>query len=78
MLLESPLEPVIGPEFERCVEDLWTRGYRVLLAHPERAPGFRDEPGRRLNSGEITVASHLNHRLYHFAVIPAHHVSTWN
>ena len=46
LLLESPLEPVIGPEFERCVEDLWTRGYRVLLAHPERAPGFRDEPAR--------------------------------
>ena len=46
LLLEAPLEPVIGPDFERCVDDLLARGYRVLLAHPERAPGFRDDPGR--------------------------------
>jgi protein-tyrosine phosphatase len=46
LLLESPLEPVIGPDFERCVEELLARGYRVLLAHPERAPGFREDPGR--------------------------------
>jgi protein-tyrosine phosphatase len=46
LLLEAPLEPVISPDFERCVDDLLARGYRVLLAHPERAPGFRDDPGR--------------------------------
>ena len=46
LLLETPLEPVVGPQFERCVEMLWERGYRVLLAHPERAPAFRDDPGR--------------------------------
>ena len=46
VLLEAPLEPVVGPEFERCVEALHERGYRVLLAHPERAPGFREAPGR--------------------------------
>jgi protein-tyrosine phosphatase len=46
LLLEAPLEPVVGLEFERCVEALHERGYRVLLAHPERAPGFRDDPGR--------------------------------
>ncbi len=46
VLLEAPLEPVVGPDLERCVENLHERGYRVLLAHPERAPGFREDPGR--------------------------------
>jgi len=46
LLLEVPLEPVVGPEFERCVGDLDDRGYRVLLAHPERAPAFREHPPR--------------------------------
>jgi protein-tyrosine phosphatase len=46
LLLETPLEPVIGPDLERCVDDLLARGYRVLLAHPERAPALRDDPGR--------------------------------
>ncbi len=46
LLLEAPLEPVVGPDFERCVDELLARGYRVLLAHPERAPGFREDPGR--------------------------------
>jgi protein-tyrosine phosphatase len=49
VLLETPLEPVIGPAFERCAHTLWERGYRVLLAHPERAPAFRDDP-RRLHA----------------------------
>jgi protein-tyrosine phosphatase len=46
VLLESPLEPAIGADFERCVAELMERGYRVLLAHPERAPALRDDPGR--------------------------------
>jgi protein-tyrosine phosphatase len=49
LLLETPLEPVVGPEFERCAEGLWERGYRILLAHPERAPAFREDP-RRLHA----------------------------
>ena len=63
LLLEAPLEPVIGPDFERCVEGLHARGYRVLLAHPERAPAFRENPGRlhELVSGgafcSVTAAS---------------------
>jgi protein-tyrosine phosphatase len=63
LLLEAPLEPVIGPDFERCVDDLLARGYRVLLAHPERASGFRDDPGRlralveRGAMGSVTAAS---------------------
>jgi protein-tyrosine phosphatase len=46
LLLESPLEPVVGPGLERCVEELQARGYRVLLAHPERAPAFQGRPDR--------------------------------
>jgi protein-tyrosine phosphatase len=46
LLLETPLEPVIGPQLERCAESLWERGYRILLAHPERAPALQAEPGR--------------------------------
>ena len=46
LLLEAPLEPVVGPQLERCAESLWERGYRILLAHPERAPAFRDQPAR--------------------------------
>lgn len=46
LLLEAPLEPVAGPDFERCVSVLQERGYRVLLAHPERAPAFRENPPR--------------------------------
>jgi len=46
VLLETPLEPVIGPDFERAFESLLERGYRVLLAHPERAPAMRENPSR--------------------------------
>jgi protein-tyrosine phosphatase len=63
LLLEAPLEPVVGADFERCVSDLQARGYRVLLAHPERAPAFREQPARLaalVDSGalcSITAAS---------------------
>jgi protein-tyrosine phosphatase len=46
VLLESPLEPAVGEALERCVEDLHARGYRVMLAHPERAPAFLNQPLR--------------------------------
>jgi len=46
LLLESPLAPVVGAVFERCVDELQGRGYRILLAHPERAPAFLARPGR--------------------------------
>src|SRR4051812_19074184 len=46
LLLETPLDPVVGPDFERAFESLLERGYRVLLAHPERAPAMRDNPAR--------------------------------
>jgi protein-tyrosine phosphatase len=46
ILLESALSPSVGPVFERAFESLRERGYRVLLAHPERAPAFIDRPMR--------------------------------
>jgi len=46
VLLETPLAPVVGPDFERAFASLRERGYRVLLAHPERAPAMRDNPAR--------------------------------
>jgi protein-tyrosine phosphatase len=46
VLLETPLQPVVGPDFERAFESLRERGYRVLLAHPERAPAMRENPAR--------------------------------
>jgi protein-tyrosine phosphatase len=63
LLLECPLTASVGPSFERCVADLQARGYRVLLAHPERAPALLDRPQRlrALVSGgalcSITAAS---------------------
>jgi protein-tyrosine phosphatase len=45
LLIESPFSPVIGP-FEPVVLDLLERGFRVLLAHPERCPAFQRDPLR--------------------------------
>jgi protein-tyrosine phosphatase len=63
LLLESPLAPAVGPVLERGVAELQARGYRILLAHPERAPAFLDHP-QRLRAlvasgalGSVTAAS---------------------
>jgi len=45
LLVESPFSPVVG-DFEPMVLDLQARGYRVLLAHPERCPAFQRDPAR--------------------------------
>jgi protein-tyrosine phosphatase len=45
LLVESPFSPAIGA-FEPLVLDLLERGYRVLLAHPERCPAFQRDPTR--------------------------------
>ncbi len=45
LLLECPFQPA-GAELERVVHQTLDRGYRVLLAHPERSPVFRDRPQR--------------------------------
>ena len=45
LLVESPFSPAIG-DFEPMVLDLYQRGHRVLLAHPERCPAFQKTPSR--------------------------------
>jgi protein-tyrosine phosphatase len=43
LLLECPLSPG-APIMDEAVASLRTRGYEVLLAHPERSPGFMRGP----------------------------------
>ena len=43
LLLECPLSPG-APPMDAAVADLRTRGFEVLLAHPERSPGFMRDP----------------------------------
>lgn len=45
VLLECPFNPV-GTTMEPMVADLHRRGFRVLLAHPERSPTFAQHPAR--------------------------------
>jgi protein-tyrosine phosphatase len=44
VLLECPLWPGAGP-IGPIVDDLHDRGFRVLLAHPERSPQFQGDLG---------------------------------
>jgi len=45
LLVECPLSPaMLG--FERAVEFVQGKGHKVLLAHPERCPGFQRDPAR--------------------------------
>ncbi|HEX8100970.1 MAG TPA: CpsB/CapC family capsule biosynthesis tyrosine phosphatase [Solirubrobacteraceae bacterium] len=43
LLLESPFRRLAG-EIDTLVFSAQARGYRVLLAHPERSPGFHHDP----------------------------------
>jgi protein-tyrosine phosphatase len=45
LLLEAPLSPAPGP-FDTLVLAMQDRGWRVLLAHPERCPAFLRGPER--------------------------------
>jgi protein-tyrosine phosphatase len=45
LLLETPYG-YLPPAFEGVIGALRGRGFRVLLAHPERSPTFQHEPGR--------------------------------
>ena len=45
VLLETPYGP-LGPSFEAAVERLWSLGYRVVLAHPERNRTLQQTPER--------------------------------
>ena len=44
LLLESPLNPAVG-DFELIVDSL-AESHQIALAHPERCPAFRRDPGR--------------------------------
>jgi protein-tyrosine phosphatase len=44
LLIESPLSSGTRV-LTQSVQELLTQGHRVLLAHPERCPGFQREPG---------------------------------
>ena len=45
LLVESPLTPS-ATGFDHILYQLQARGHRILLAHPERCPGFQREPER--------------------------------
>ena len=45
LLLETPYGP-LPSTFEALLFGIQVRGYRILLAHPERNPTFRDDPDR--------------------------------
>ncbi len=45
LLLETPYGP-LPSTFENLLFGVQVRGYRILLAHPERSPTFRNEPDR--------------------------------
>jgi protein-tyrosine phosphatase len=45
LLLETPYGP-LPSTFEALLFGIQVRGYRILLAHPERNPTFRNEPDR--------------------------------
>jgi protein-tyrosine phosphatase len=45
LLLECPLHPAAG-DLDPVVAHLHRRGFRVLLAHPERAPSMQRDPAR--------------------------------
>ena len=67
LLLETPYGPLL-PSFEGQVQSLIGRGFRVVLAHPERNPSFQAEPERLaelVRSGvliQVTVGSLLRPR----------------
>ncbi len=45
LLLETPYGP-LPSTFEALLFGIQVRGYRIMLAHPERNPTFRNEPAR--------------------------------
>lgn len=57
VLVECPYSPV-GELLEGMLADLRRRGFRPVLAHPERAPAFHDDPARlaRLVEGGVLTS----------------------
>nr|MDP8943485.1 hypothetical protein [Actinomycetota bacterium] len=71
LLVESPYGP-LSPADERLLDDLAGRGFRVLLAHPERNPTFQQEPERVRQLVERGFLVQVTAR----AVVPADRPST--
>jgi protein-tyrosine phosphatase len=76
LLIESPYMKGVA-SMEELLFDLQLRGFRVLLAHPERCPTFQDDPDRlgrivardaycSVNTGSLTGA--FGRRVRAFAV----------
>jgi protein-tyrosine phosphatase len=56
LLIEPPYAP-LATGVDAIVVDLLARGHEVLLAHPERCPGFQRDPGmveRLVDEGALT------------------------
>jgi protein-tyrosine phosphatase len=54
LLIETPIGP-LPDTFEQSLADLRGRGYRILLAHPERSANFQKDPERLLELTEDGV-----------------------
>jgi protein-tyrosine phosphatase len=57
LLLECPLDAVVPMTFDAAVLEQLQAGRRILLAHPERSPGFQRDPrrlARLVDAGALT------------------------
>jgi protein-tyrosine phosphatase len=59
ILLECPFAPV-GSAMELMVDDLHSRGFSVLLGHPERSATFQRDPARLERLLEMGAAAQVN------------------
>lgn len=79
LLVETPYAP-LTPAFEDTLFRVAARGYRVLLAHPERNPSFQRDPGRlealvaRGTLLQLTASSLLSSRRRSPSRALAHHL----
>ena len=59
LLVECPLSPAAA-DFDRALAGLRARGFRLVLAHPERSPALQRDPGRVLDyvvAGDLTAVT---------------------
>ena len=61
LLVETPYGP-LPDDFKEVLADLRERGYRLLVAHPERNPTFREGPGRVAELAEEGIRFQLTAR----------------
>ncbi len=79
VLVETPYPP-LTPVFEEMLFQVAARGYRVLLAHPERNPSFQRDPKRlealvaRGTLLQLTASSLLRSRRRSPSRALAHHM----